>query len=34
MKGLCFYDSFSVGLIDTEKIFAYEKLYVEESIGY
>jgi purine-binding chemotaxis protein CheW len=34
MKGLCFYDSCSVGLIDTEKIFAYEKLYVEESIGY
>jgi len=34
MRGLCFYDSFTVGLIDTEKIFAYEKLYVEENIGY
>ncbi len=33
MKGLCLYDTFTVGLVDTEKIFAYEKLYVEEYIN-
>lgn len=33
MKGLCLYDTYTVGLIDTERIFAYEKLYVEEYIN-
>ncbi|MBK8397731.1 MAG: chemotaxis protein CheW [Leptospiraceae bacterium] len=34
MKGVCFHDSQMVGLVDIEKIYTYEKLYVEENVSY